>query len=251
MTISDVPYIHSSPNILAPHLCLVNGQGNASWTPPSPCKKDSHYVLYANQPRLRKLAWHSHVTLVTSEFLSPTPSWTAGVTWVCHVFLLDAWLNQAQLDSHDGRTHWEICLARPKISNMFDFIVTASRGEFLPTISPHKWRNGWANRHARQFAQLFPQVCGGLKEGQLYSGGLTQFWVSVYGFCELPFFTVYGLPPRNYCALAGNRNFITWGSVFACLVEVFRFQTWLDLQWSRMSYNDLQWPTMRYIMSYN
>ena len=113
-----------------------------------------------------KNTWHSHVTSVTSEFLPPTPSWTAGVTWVCHVFLLDAWLNQAQLDSHDGRTHWGICLARPKKSNMFDFVLTGSWGEFLTTISPHTWGNGWANRLVRQFAQLFPQVCGGLKQGR-------------------------------------------------------------------------------------
>ena len=74
--------------------------------------------------------------------------------------ILNRW---SQLDSHDGRTDWGICLARPKISNMFDFILTASQGEFLTTISLHTWGNGWANHLARQFAQLFPQVCGGLK----------------------------------------------------------------------------------------
>ena len=48
---------------------------------------------------------------------------------------------------------------------MFDFILTASRDEFLTTISPHTWGNGWANRLVRQFAQLFPQVCGRLYRG--------------------------------------------------------------------------------------
>ena len=103
-----------------------------------------------------KNTWNSHVSSMTSEFLPPTSSWTSVVTWVCHVFLLDAWLNQVQLDSHGGRIQWGICLARPKISNMFDFILTASRGEFLTTISPHTWGNEWANRLAWQFTPLFP-----------------------------------------------------------------------------------------------
>lgn len=100
---------------------------------------------------------HSHVTSVMSHFVPPTLSWIAGFTWVCNVFLLDAWLNQAQLDSPDGRTQREICLAWPKISNMFDFILTASRGEFLTTISPY------TRGKTAEFAQLFPQVFGGLK----------------------------------------------------------------------------------------
>ena len=39
-------------------------------------------------------------------------------------------IDQGQLDSHNCRTQWGICLARRKISNMFDFFLTASRGEF-------------------------------------------------------------------------------------------------------------------------
>ena len=31
----------------------------------------------------------------------------------------------------------EICLERPRISNMFDVILTALQGEFLTKITPH------------------------------------------------------------------------------------------------------------------
>ena len=54
--------------------------------------------------------------------------------------LIGCFIDQAQLDSHDGRTQWGICLARRKISNMFDFFLTASRGQFLTKSSPHTVR---------------------------------------------------------------------------------------------------------------
>ena len=47
---------------------------------------------------------------------------------------------------------------------MFNFILTASRGEFLTKTLPHTSGNGSASCLARHFAQLFPHVCGGLKE---------------------------------------------------------------------------------------
>ena len=109
-------------------------------------KYNNHKTTYAShQPNV------SEKHTLTSEFLPSTPSssWTAAVTGVCHALLLDAWSNQAQLDSHDGHTQWGTCLARPKISNMLDFILTASWGEFLTPISPHTWRNGWANHLAK------------------------------------------------------------------------------------------------------
>ena len=53
---------------------------------------------------------------------------------------IGCFIDQAQLDSHDGRIQWEICLARRKISNMFDFFLTASRGQFLTKSSPHTVR---------------------------------------------------------------------------------------------------------------
>ena len=53
---------------------------------------------------------------------------------------IGCFIDQAQLDSHDGRTQWGICLARRKISNMFDFFLTASRGQFLTKSSPHTVR---------------------------------------------------------------------------------------------------------------
>ena len=99
-------------------------------------------------------------------------NWSFEVTWLCNAFLLHGWLiklSQCVRQSHDCRTHWGICLARPKISNMFDFILTASRGEFLTKTLPHTWGNGWASCLARNFAQLFPHVCGRLykRESQL------------------------------------------------------------------------------------
>ena len=41
--------------------------------------------------------WHSHVALLASWFLPPTPSWTADVKYECHIFLLDAWLTELSL----------------------------------------------------------------------------------------------------------------------------------------------------------
>ena len=53
---------------------------------------------------------------------------------------IGCFIDQAQLDSHDGRTQWEICLARRKVSNMFDFFLTVSRGQFLTKSSPNTVR---------------------------------------------------------------------------------------------------------------
>ena len=55
------------------------------------------------------------------------------------------------------------CKAKSQISNTTDIFLMASQGEKLTKTQPHKWWNSWANRLARQFAQLFPQVCGRLK----------------------------------------------------------------------------------------
>ena len=53
-------------------------------------------------------------------------------------------------------TSLNIVYLKYQVSNMFDFILTVSRGEFLSTISSHMSGSGRANRLARQFAQLFP-----------------------------------------------------------------------------------------------
>ena len=52
---------------------------------------------------------------------------------------IGCFIDQAQLDSHDGRTQWGICLARRKISNVW-FFPHASQGQFLTKSSPHTVR---------------------------------------------------------------------------------------------------------------
>ena len=44
----------------------------------------------------------------------------------------------AQLDSHEGRTQWGICLASPKLSNMFGFISTFLHFHFTSFTENHR-----------------------------------------------------------------------------------------------------------------
>ena len=71
--------------------------------------------------------------------------------------LLGAWLTELS----SILTMAEICLERPKISNMFDFILTALQGEFLTKITPHAWGNGQQTASRGSSLNSFLTVCDG------------------------------------------------------------------------------------------
>ena len=54
------------------------------------------------------------------------------------MYFIGCLIDRAQLDSPEGRTQWGICLASPKLSNMFDFISTFLHFHFTSFTENHR-----------------------------------------------------------------------------------------------------------------